>query len=62
LDPPEWGGAGERFSFQRDMVAVATTGGEGLGIWGRWCGRDEVVWGFVLHFERESILDSFFFF
>jgi hypothetical protein len=32
--PPKWGGAGERFSFQRDIVAVATAGGEGLGIWG----------------------------
>ena len=48
------------FSFQRDMVAAATTGGEGLEIWGRWRGRDEVVWG-VLHFERERVSIYFYF-
>lgn len=32
--PQGWGGAGEMFSFQRDMVAVAMAGGDGLGIWG----------------------------
>jgi hypothetical protein len=38
--PPKWGGAGERFSFQRDIVAVATAGGEGLGFGaGLWAGE-----------------------